>query len=674
MSPTQPPNRIDSKNSNNSGRTVQILTKDGLRPAASSTSHKKKSNPGFVAMDAKKVEGIRESSGISNPLFVRGGRSNKAAADGSLNSMEDMNIDNSDGSATGVGRDVGMKSVVSATESGNELNSVVNSGGGFDNSNGDKDELENGREVQEDVSKFDEAVVGRNGEKQRSDVEKLKVSVGTEQGQGGSGKTWSEILRKKDGDKRIKFDYHSPDFSDGKVIIKPPLQVDVQGRKVWEKSLVGYFFEKRVAFHVMQYNAKRRWARRGLLDVIMNDEGFFFFKFSNEQDLLAVLEEEGLSRIGSGVGKILMEDSLTEQICNDATGRLSFTKLLVEADANRKLPDSLVILIHGENGINQVEVSLRIEYQWRPSWCNQCTKFGHTIHSCPVVAIISAKEQQAMENGRVEKPVIEGGDQEFTFVQRKGKERMVDNNRGDQKSRRGGMGYRNQSRAASRGVVIRDGQEKFNKAVPNKVTAAPGTGEDLLGEDRSLGEHRAFGSNSSGPETSGKRRRGDLPLVNLDSVKSVKGVEVQGGKVIKGSEKDLKTGEENSNRNMGFVNQSGTSDVHKLRNSSLIDGLENRGVKNMSDLLTERVMEYVTSGSKMSPEELVVLEQRIDNREKAQHQNISLEIISCGMNQERDFLSDLDDTDKFMMQGVKNQEVDGECEDWSSDGGGSDNQ
>lgn len=182
----------------------------------------------------------------------------------------------------------------------------------------------------------------------------------------------------------MSFEYHLPEISDGKIVIKPPLSVDIQGREPWKNCLVGYFFEKRVAFHTMEYHANRRWKNRGLNEVIMNEDGFFFFKFTCEEDLLEILEEDvcliegkplilqrwhhqmvlskevpktiplwvkiyniplqywncqGLSRIGSGVGNILMADGLTEKMCRAASGRLSFAKLLIEVDANKPLPE-----------------------------------------------------------------------------------------------------------------------------------------------------------------------------------------------------------------------------------------------------------------------------------------------------------------------------------------------
>ncbi|KAK1389486.1 hypothetical protein POM88_017664 [Heracleum sosnowskyi] len=203
----------------------------------------------------------------------------------------------------------------------------------------------------------------------------------------------------------MKFEYHSPEVCEGRVIIRPPLSVDIQGRKAWENCIVGYFFERRVAFHTMEFHAKRHWGNRGLMEVIMNDDGFFFFKFNCEADLLEVLEDEvcmvkgkplimqrwypqivlskdvpkfiplwvkifnvplqfwnsaGLSRIGSGIGNILMDDGLTEKMCHEATGRLSFAKLLIEVDAKKPLPDYFYMLIPNEEGREPVEVVVRV--------------------------------------------------------------------------------------------------------------------------------------------------------------------------------------------------------------------------------------------------------------------------------------------------------------------------
>lgn len=106
-----------------------------------------------------------------------------------------------------------------------------------------------------------------------------------------SNKPWVNLLKINNNLGRMCFEYHIPEIEDGKIVIKPPLSVDIQGREPWKNCLVGYFFEKRVAFHTMEFQANRRWKNRGLIEVIMNEEGFFFFKFGCEEDLLEILEE-----------------------------------------------------------------------------------------------------------------------------------------------------------------------------------------------------------------------------------------------------------------------------------------------------------------------------------------------------------------------------------------------
>ena len=61
----------------------------------------------------------------------------------------------------------------------------------------------------------------------------------------GNRKPWSKVLKPKGKVERMKFEYHCHEVINGKVIIKPPLKVDIDGRKAWETCLVGYFFEKR---------------------------------------------------------------------------------------------------------------------------------------------------------------------------------------------------------------------------------------------------------------------------------------------------------------------------------------------------------------------------------------------------------------------------------------------
>ncbi|KAK1390958.1 hypothetical protein POM88_019136 [Heracleum sosnowskyi] len=107
------------------------------------------------------------------------------------------------------------------------------------------------------------------------------------------------------------------------------------GKIVWN----GISLKEGLRFILWSTMLKEHGGNRGLKEVIMNDEGFFFFKFDGEEDLLEVLEDE----VCMIEGKPLIMQRW------EATGRLSFAKLLIEVDANKPLPDRLYVLIPNED-------------------------------------------------------------------------------------------------------------------------------------------------------------------------------------------------------------------------------------------------------------------------------------------------------------------------------------
>ena len=58
----------------------------------------------------------------------------------------------------------------------------------------------------------------------------------------------------------------------------------------FEHTLYGYVIGKRIAFPVVEYFVRNNWAKYGLKRVMMNANGFFFFKFDTQVGLDAVLE------------------------------------------------------------------------------------------------------------------------------------------------------------------------------------------------------------------------------------------------------------------------------------------------------------------------------------------------------------------------------------------------
>lgn len=181
------------------------------------------------------------------------------------------------------------------------------------------------------------------------------------------------------------------------------------------------------------------WRKFGIYDVLSNDQGFYFFKFSHGDAIRKLIEagpwliagklmilkpwrpqmslekeqlskipiwvqfssiplefwnEEGLSRIASALGVPLYADDMTEN-CQ----RLSFARICVEVDVSTELLASVEV-------VNAAGVSCEIpvKYSWKPTKCSFCKVFGHSdarcskkaaevvINSTPVVAEPSGPE------------------------------------------------------------------------------------------------------------------------------------------------------------------------------------------------------------------------------------------------------------------------------------------
>ncbi|KAJ9561014.1 hypothetical protein OSB04_006174 [Centaurea solstitialis] len=175
----------------------------------------------------------------------------------------------------------------------------------------------------------------------------------------------------------------------GKLIYYPPIVSELGTRHAaipdelilkqankWALTLAGYFLGKRPAFPFVQFHARRMWKQFGLSEVILNDQGYFFFKFNSEQGLNFVLENgpwlfngmpifiqqwqpglcfdkpepkkvpfifglpldvwdfEIISYIASVVGEPISVDRYTEEMCETKAGRANFARVLVNASAD----------------------------------------------------------------------------------------------------------------------------------------------------------------------------------------------------------------------------------------------------------------------------------------------------------------------------------------------------
>ncbi|GJT06737.1 hypothetical protein Tco_0841199 [Tanacetum coccineum] len=214
----------------------------------------------------------------------------------------------------------------------------------------------------------------------------------------------------------------------------------------FEHTLYGYFIGKRMAFPVVEYYARSNWAKHGLKRIMMNTNGFFFFKFDSRAGLEAVLEggpwvirnsliilkkwsmktslqkeeltriliwvklhdvpiqvfeEDGISLIATYLGKPIMLDSYTSSMCKDSWGRNSFSRCLIEINLEADFKESITIGIPDLDGPGYTKETIRVEYECKPPRCPTCNIFGHTGEACPkkVVTNLVVNDTNAYNDG-----------------------------------------------------------------------------------------------------------------------------------------------------------------------------------------------------------------------------------------------------------------------------------
>ncbi|GKE50323.1 hypothetical protein Tco_1481581 [Tanacetum coccineum] len=78
-----------------------------------------------------------------------------------------------------------------------------------------------------------------------------------------------------------------------------------------------------------------------------------------------------------------MLDSYTSFMCKDLWGRSSFAQCLIEVNSEVDLVDSVTIGIPSLTRDDFTKETIRVEYEWRPSRCDECKIFSHIHDYCP---------------------------------------------------------------------------------------------------------------------------------------------------------------------------------------------------------------------------------------------------------------------------------------------------
>ncbi|KAJ0746720.1 hypothetical protein HanOQP8_Chr05g0181201 [Helianthus annuus] len=209
-----------------------------------------------------------------------------------------------------------------------------------------------------------------------------------------------------------------------------PKEVVKQVQDKFENVLYGYFLGNRLPFPVVEYYAKNVWAKYGFVKLMMNSDGFFFFKFDSKDGMTKVLEGgpwlirkvplflnvwspkvslkkdgiknvpvwvklhnvpisvytgDGLSLLASKLGVPKRLDSYTADMCVENWGRSSYARAMIEVSADKDLKDHIILAIPKMDEEGYITERVKVEYEWKPLRCATCCLFGHDENTCSKV-------------------------------------------------------------------------------------------------------------------------------------------------------------------------------------------------------------------------------------------------------------------------------------------------
>nr|GFB08090.1 hypothetical protein [Tanacetum cinerariifolium] len=115
-------------------------------------------------------------------------------------------------------------------------------------------------------------------------------------------------------------------------------------------------------------------------EMLVNKKLMFIAPKVTKDGMVKVLfnEEIGISALASSLGKPLILDAMTTNMCQYGVGMIDFARVLVEIKANTKLGDKIEIEYIGKNESDKGTKEIKVMYDWKPDACPHCCVFGHS--------------------------------------------------------------------------------------------------------------------------------------------------------------------------------------------------------------------------------------------------------------------------------------------------------
>ncbi|GJQ90834.1 RNA-directed DNA polymerase, eukaryota, reverse transcriptase zinc-binding domain protein [Tanacetum coccineum] len=271
------------------------------------------------------------------------------------------------------------------------------------------------------------------------------------------------------------------DFS--KTLIQMPVEIDEQGNefvlfdetiisegcKKWEKTLCGYFVGQSMSVNELSFIIPKA------LNWMVNSKPFFVQKWDihvcldkKEPEMIPIwvrlcnvpLEAwttKGISALASRLGKPLVMDNVTAEMCKMGVGRVRYARILVQVSAKKVLPQEIEIVYRDKGNEEICRKVIHVKYDWKPTRCSECCVFGHNVDNCvknkpnKEKDVTVNKPVQDKPNGNVDTN-DNGGYTEVIYRKKNGIGNKSKNNNWNKQQKNHGMGAQKE-KACSRIMV-----------------------------------------------------------------------------------------------------------------------------------------------------------------------------------------------------------------------------
>jgi hypothetical protein len=228
-----------------------------------------------------------------------------------------------------------------------------------------------------------------------------------------TGKLWVDVLNgNRNPGKGMKMEFVTPKLVNGEIEVEIDEADIINEVKFWDSALIMYVLGGELSMNGVKQFMIKMWNFVQLPDMYYNEEGYFILRFHSYADRDKVLMNgpytirnmpmllrewkpnfnlkndmlrtvpiwvklpqlplylwgvKSLSKIGCALGHPLVTDE-----CTANKFRISYARILVEVDITKELPQEITIT-DSEGG----KMKQPVEYEWRPTFCDKCQKFGH---------------------------------------------------------------------------------------------------------------------------------------------------------------------------------------------------------------------------------------------------------------------------------------------------------